>query len=212
LARWFDIIRGKNMAKNTEALEVIKKELDLIFDKTVPNISQENRSKLSQTLERTLWNSNISLIDSIGKQIEPYGNGDLNEVREKLRKSRRENEKRKRRQELLNPVSEQELESNLMWMAECGTDEDLDLLRSAHEKLYSSSEHLKNLLELVENRLKKRLGEHNINIDNTISEQSNEKGAVHISSKISIGRVMATIPTYIYQALPLILLLILTRL
>lgn len=140
----------------TEPLGILKEILDLLKMIEMYIVPDKHQEFMRQ-VKLALWNSNIALVETLSEKAHTYTPEGLTEIDKKWHELRARSETWKRRFQLLSPSTPQDFEATLMWMAECGIEKDLDLLRDVENNLPYSSKNIKHLLKIAKRQIRVRV-------------------------------------------------------
>ena len=119
---------------------------------TLPEKRQKFRIEVTASLSE--------FIQTLIGRIQIFSNGGWRKVEggwNELRMKVATQEREERRQELSAPASQEEVMANLMWMAERGEEEDLDLLRQLQRHPSYTSDETQRLLNIAVQRISERV-------------------------------------------------------
>lgn len=142
-----EVIRQPTTAPSLEMLTGTLFEMENYIN---PNERLNFEHQVTQMLSR--------FIDKLGKETKAAGSSQWTEHAPKWREVRSKIEVLSRRIELLQSPNRQDFQSTLMWMAERGTEEDLELLLQIERDPPFHTEDIRSLIKIAKERINTRLG------------------------------------------------------
>ena len=129
------------------------KDIGLLMEEYGHNISPEVRRQINLRLRQMV----ISIVETLSKEAHVHRYRDISRIQESLQEQRAKAEIYKRRIQLLAPSTQQEFEASLMWVAEKGKEEDLDLLHQVRKSPPYQADNISALFDLAEQKILVRL-------------------------------------------------------
>ena len=151
------------MADLKEPIDILKEDLPNLLAKTEEEVIPEKRQEFAIQVGLVLK----AYVEELAKEVHLHTNGGWGKIVADWHELPAKIEMIVRRRELENPRSQQDFEATLMWMAERGEAEDLELIRKVREVPSYSSQGIDELFEIAEKRISER-------IDNPELEEEDE--------------------------------------
>lgn len=127
----------------------IFKTFSKLVDKCSIYVAPEKTTDFQRHINLMLRRVLVELIETLSKETYLHSNHDLFDIQDQLLEARNKEEIYQRRVQILAPPSQKEFEAALMWMAERGEEEDLDLLYQALPTSPISSDSISKLFNLA---------------------------------------------------------------
>jgi hypothetical protein len=145
-----------SVAAATKRVDDVEKELNDLLEEAEMRIAPEKRDEFAHQVELLLLNANIKLIEMLSKEARARSEEHLPESARRWHELRAKSEILKRRLQLTNPSTPQDFSATLMWMAELGGEEELNLIRQVKQSPPFSSEMTQRLMSIAEQRIYQR--------------------------------------------------------
>jgi hypothetical protein len=150
-----------------EEMEQAQKEVDELLSETKRHAEQENKVELAQRFDEmreefacrteiAVLQSQIKLIENLGKEVSCLSGDVVRHFTSKLLLVREKSEARKRKLQVLRPPSLQDLQADIMWMAEQGTLEHLPVIHQVKSRVSELPREVEDLLNISEHRIVER--------------------------------------------------------
>ena len=143
----------KSVAATKAKMFDVERELGDLLIEAEEHIAPERREEFASKVELILLDTSIELIEVFSKESLCQSDRAKSELKKRWHALRVRSELLRRRNQLLSPASPREFEAALMWMAEQGGAEELEIIRTVRETPPFSSQNIEHLLGVVEERI-----------------------------------------------------------
>ena len=134
-----------------------ERELGDLLAKTDEYILPERKREFELRVQSVAIRAQINMIEELAKEAYTRSGEGWARIQKRWHELRGKAEASKRRLGLLKPDSSDNFEAALMWMAENGEEEDLELIRELRKNRTTSSAEILRLLRIAEQRIAERM-------------------------------------------------------